>query len=89
MKVKDMVAVKVDKIHKLKGDSSIKAVVDLILLDCFCVKGIRIVEGREGLFVSMPQEQNKDGMYYDVFHPINQELRERLQELILAEYTKV
>ena len=36
------------------GDGSVKATASANLDDCFAVKNIRVVEGKNGLFVSMP-----------------------------------
>jgi len=35
----------------------------------YIVKGLRVVEGSKGLFLSMPQEKAKDGKWYDTFCP--------------------
>jgi len=78
--------VKVDRIHALEGNGATKAFCDLLLLDNYVIKGLRVVEGKDGLFVSMPREQGRDGKWYDTFFPVSQELRNGLQELILDHY---
>lgn len=78
--------IKVERIHPLNGESATKAFCDLLILDTFLVKGLRVVEGAEGLFVSMPREQGRDGKWYDTFYPVSKEMRKGLQELILGEY---
>ena len=82
----DKAAVKVERIHPLEGTGPTKAFCDLNILDTFIVKGLRIVEGKEGLFVSMPREQGRDGKWYDTFFPSSMELRKGLQELVLDHY---
>ena len=51
---------KVERIYKLEGDGNTKAFVDLVINDGLLIKGLRIVNGQKGLFVSMPREQGKD-----------------------------
>ena len=76
----------VERVHQLAGEGATKAFVDLIILDTFLVKGLKVVKGKDGLFVSMPQEQGKDGKWYDTFYPVSKEMRKGLQELILEGY---
>ncbi|MFH1552445.1 MAG: SpoVG family protein [Candidatus Omnitrophota bacterium] len=78
--------VKVERVHLLDGDGPTKAFCDLLILDVFLIKGLRVVQGKEGLFVSMPQEKGRDGKWYDTFHPISKEMRKGLEELVLESY---
>lgn len=80
--------VKVERIHCLEGDGPTKAFCDLLILDSFLVKGFRIVQGKEGLFVSMPREQGRDEKWYETFYPVSNEMRKGLQELILDSYNE-
>jgi hypothetical protein len=50
------------------------------------INDIKIIQGREGMFISMPSRKKKNGDYKDVAHPLNNETRGRIQERILAEY---
>lgn len=42
------------------------------------VKGCAVVDGKNGLFVSMPSYKGKDGKYYDYVFPVSAETRESL-----------
>ena len=79
---------KVGKMHILENNGPLKAFCDLILFDSFIVKGLRVVEGKEGLFVGMPSEQGRDGKWFDTFHPLNRDTRKAVEEHILVEYIK-
>jgi len=79
------VAIQVDRIHRIEGDSKLKAFVD-ISLDDVVIKGLRVVSGVKGLFVSMPCHQGKDGKWYDTVYPITREKRQELSELVLQAY---
>lgn len=67
-------------------DEKLKAYVSVVLDNCFMVNDIKIVSGRDGLFISMPSRKRKSGEYKDVAHPLNQETRRRFEERILAAY---
>ncbi len=77
--------VKVVRLHRFDGDSKLKAFADIALGD-FIVKGFRVCEGKNGLFLGWPQEKSKDGKWYDLFSPANDEARDRLEEAVLKEY---
>lgn len=68
-----------------KPDSSLKAMVDVNLGDEFVVKGIRVVEGENGPFVSMPQKKVGND-YNQTFFPITKEAREQLHKSVLDAY---
>lgn len=67
------------------GDK-LKAVSNLVLEDCFVVKNVRIIDGKNGLFVSMPSRQNADGKYSDICFPIRSEVREQIEKEVLDAY---
>ena len=78
----------VEKMRQLDGDGPTKAYCDLLILDTFLVKGIRVVHGKNGLFVSMPREQAKDGKWYETFYPVSKDMRKGLQELVLERFNE-
>ena len=84
----DKPVVKVERIHPLDGESATKAFCDLLILDTFLVKGLRVVQGEKGLFLSMPREQGRDGKWYDTFFPTSKEMRKGLEELVLESYNE-
>lgn len=73
------------RLHRFDGDSKIKAFVDVAVGD-FVVAGLRLVEGKKGLFLGMPQEKGKDGKWYNVFYPKTEEARQALHDLVLTAY---
>jgi stage V sporulation protein G len=73
------------RLHRFDGDSKTKAFAD-ISIGHFVVKGLRVVEGKKGVFLAMPQEKSKDGKWYDTFFPATKEAREVLNELVLTAY---
>ena len=76
---------KVVRLHRFEGESKLKAFVDVSLGD-FIVKGLKVVEGKNGCFVSMPQERSKDGKWYDAFYPATEEAKQVLSKVVLEAY---
>ena len=83
MQITDVRVRKIDKEGRLKGMASVT------FDDLFVVHDIKIVGGDHGLFIAMPSRRSKEGGYRDIAHPINPEMRQMLQDLILEEYGKL
>lgn len=77
--------VKVFPIHEEK----LKAFVSVVFDGCFMVNDIKVIRGREGLFISMPSRKKKNGEFKDVAHPLNNETRRMIETQILGEYERV
>ncbi len=71
-----------------KDENKLKAVASLTIDECFAVHDIKIIEGNQGLFIAMPSRKTPDGAFKDIVHPLNTETREKIRDLILAEYEK-
>lgn len=84
--VKEDLKLEVARIHKLDGSGATKAFCDLSILNSFVIKGLRVVEGEKGLFVSMPQEAGKDGKWYNTVIPLNREIKDEIEKLVLEAY---
>ncbi|MGN0961267.1 MAG: septation regulator SpoVG [Christensenellales bacterium] len=68
------------------SESKLKAVASITIDDCFVVHDIKVLEGNQGYFVSMPSRKTPEGEYKDVAHPINTPTREEINRLVLAKY---
>ncbi len=77
---------KVERIHKVTKDGSLKAFVDLNINDQLLFRGLRIVNGQKGLFVSMPQEKGKDNKWYDTIRCLSPDVRFAIQKEVMAAY---
>ena len=71
------VEVKVERIYRLDSGNSLKGFADISIAGSFVVKGLRIVSGKNGLFIGMPREQGKDGKWYKKVYLINEALKEK------------
>jgi stage V sporulation protein G len=70
----------------LRDDNKLKAFASITLDNCFVIRGLKIIEGAKGVFVAMPSRKRPDGTYQDVAHPINNETRDWMEELIITAY---
>ena len=77
--------VKVFPVHEEK----LKAFVSVVFDHSFMVNDIKVIQGKDGLFLSMPSRRKKNGEFKDVAHPLNNETRRMLEEQVLAEYRQV
>ena len=71
-----------------ENDTKVKAFVSLTIDNALAIKGIKVMEGKNGLFVSMPQRKdaNAPSGYRDLVFPITAEFREELFTNILKAY---
>ena len=67
----------------------LKAFVSVIFDECFVVSDIKIIQGANGLFVSMPSKKRKNGTFRDIAHPLNNETRRRIEEKVLHRYQEL
>ena len=70
----------------LKDEERLKGFANITFDSSFVVRGMKIIEGNTGLFVSMPSRKRPNGTYQDIAHPINQDMREDIESRVLKEY---
>ena len=70
-------------------EDKLKAFVSIIIDDCFVVSDIKVINGNNGLFISMPSKKRKNGTFRDIAHPLNNETRKKIEEKVLARYNEV
>jgi stage V sporulation protein G len=76
----------VKRIIRLNGDGAIKAFCDVAVAGSYLIKGVKVVDGKNGLFVSMPREQGKNGQWYETVVPLTKEAREQLSHVVLEAF---
>ena len=69
-----------------KGEwGKIKAFFDLRTEEGFVIKGFKLVEGINGLFVGNPSQKGKDDEYFDTIYA-ERELKDELSQLAIDHY---
>ena len=62
------------------------AVCSATFYNTLTVNGITINEGRNGLYVRMPQKRTQQGKYIDVAHPLSVDGRRNINQTLLSAY---
>lgn len=70
------------------NEDRLKAYVSITLDNCFVVRDLKVIQGTSGLFVAMPSKKRKDGQFRDIAHPLNQETRTMIEDLVFEAYEK-
>lgn len=80
---------KIYRMNKLDSNSGgkVAAFLDIQTDDGIIIKGFRLVNGSNGLFLSAPDQKGKDGKYYEnVVLP--KEMKEQVEKLAIDEFNK-
>ena len=70
------------------NEERLKAYATITFDDCFIIRDLKVIDGNNGLFVAMPSKKRKDGTFRDTAHPLNNDTRERIEDVVLREYEK-
>lgn len=78
------------RIDRMVNTGNVKAIASVSLDGMFVVKNLKVMDGKKGLFVSMPQETypGKDGQkkYSNTFFALTNSAKMALQESVLQAY---
>jgi stage V sporulation protein G len=70
----------------LREEEKLKAFANVTFDGAFVVRGLKVIFGDNGFFISMPSRKRIDGTHQDVCHPINSHMRELLETAVLEAY---
>ena len=73
------------KIHSLHASGPVLADASVNLNGCFAIRGVKVVEGSNGPFVSMPSYKGRDG-YKDICFPCTKEFHQQFHQAVLDAY---
>ncbi|MDD5650101.1 MAG: septation protein SpoVG family protein [Candidatus Nanoarchaeia archaeon] len=72
----------------ISDDKKVRAYVSITLDDILVVHGIKILDGKKGIFIAMPSKRVGD-KFKDLVHPLNTDFRKNIQHRILSEFEKI
>jgi stage V sporulation protein G len=72
----------------MRNEEKLKAFANVTFDNAFVIRGMKIISGNKGLFISMPSKKRPDGTYQDIAHPVNTEMRRRVEKAVLDAYEK-
>ena len=70
------------------GEKRVKAYASVVFDRCFIVRDLKVIHGDSKLFVAMPSKKMKDGSYRDTVHPLNNDMRQKIETSVLEAYDK-
>ena len=79
--------VEVADIRKITGDGNLKAFADVRVGGSLLIKGVSVMKGKNGVFVSMPRKASKDGRWFDVLEA-EDALKTEIEEKVLESYDR-
>jgi len=75
------------RINSIKPNGSIRATASVNMNDCFAVKNIKVMDGKNGMFVSMPSYKSPTtGEYKEHCFPVTKEFRDQLNSAVIGAY---
>jgi len=76
------------RLRKIETEGKLRAYVSITFDDSFVVHDLRVIDGNKGMFVAMPSKRLPNGDHKDIAHPINTEIREKIQNAVLEIYNR-
>ena len=78
----------VKRIVTFDGEGALKAYCDLAISEAVLIKGLRVVSGKHGLFVSMPRQQGRDKKWYDSVVLLKDEAKDEISRAVMDAYAR-
>jgi stage V sporulation protein G len=72
----------------LRNEEKLKAFANITFDGAFVIRGLKVIKGAGGFFISMPSRKRPDGSHQDIAHPINIDMRKSIEDAVLAEYNR-
>ena len=82
------ITAEVSRIFEDRSDM-LKAATNIILeddKDRIVIKNVRIIEGKNGLFMSLPARRNVKNEFKEICYPLSADLRKRMSDAVITAY---
>jgi stage V sporulation protein G len=70
----------------IMNEERLKAFVNITFEGVFVVRGLKVIDGKDGLFICMPNRKLEKGGHRDVAHPVCNAFRKDIEERVLEAY---
>ena len=70
----------------LRNEAKLKGFANVTFDNAFVIRGMKIIQGNNGYFVSMPSRKRPNGTHQDIAHPINKDMRVAIERKVLEAY---
>lgn len=74
------------KIQSIRSEGTLKATATVNINEAFAIRGVKVMEGSKGLFVSMPSYKAGNGEYKDICFPCTAEARKDFDQAVMGAY---
>lgn len=74
------------KIHSIHQEGTLRANASVNIYGDFAVRGVKVMEGTNGLFVSMPSYKAGNGEYKDICFPCTKEAKAEFDNAVISAY---
>ena len=85
--MKTTMEVEVVNIRKMAGDGKCKAAADVRIGEGLVIRGFFMMEGKNGIFVSLPRKASKDGRWFDMIE-VDDDLKRTIEDKVLEAYDR-
>ena len=77
------------EIRPMRNEGNLKAFCSVVFDDVFIVHSVKVIQGKESLFVAMPSREIKNGEFRDTAHPIDNDFRLKMEQIVIDKYKEV
>lgn len=74
------------EIRPMRDEGNLKAFCSVVFDDVFVVHSVKVIQGKQDLFVAMPSREVRSGEFRDTAHPIDNDFRLKLERAVLEKY---
>lgn len=76
----------INQLNTVKTESQIKAYFDLVIDNTVTIKKCKLVQGNEGLFMSVPRQQGLDGQWQNLIFFNDKEVKAEIETAAIKKY---
>lgn len=81
------IEVKVNRIHRFENEEkNLRAFADIEINGSLLIKGLPVMQGKKGLFVSMPRQKGKDDKWYETVKALTPETKQQIVSVVMSAY---
>lgn len=74
------------RIHSIRPNGVCRATASVDINGGFAIRGIKVMEGSKGLFISMPSYKAGNGEYKDICFPCTKEASQQFSDAVMNAY---
>ncbi len=72
----------------MQDSGKLKAFANITFDNAFVIRGLKVIDGAQGVFVAMPSRKRANGTYQDTAHPVNNTMRKHIEGRVLNSFNE-